>query len=129
MTTGTHPTARPLGLLVAGLVILGFCPTSAGAFECPAPQDQRGPGLLRETPAQIHRTASLLGSGDAGNHVPEIVAGLRKRHPGVRNAEIMNYLVTAYCPVVARLSGLGDAEKQSRVDRFAEQAGRVVDRR
>ncbi len=122
-------TARLLGLLAAGLVVLGFCPASAGAFECPAPQDQHGPGLLGETPAQVHGTASLLASGDAGNRVPEIVADLRKRHPGVQNAEIMNYLVAAYCPVVARLSGLGDAEKQSQVDQFAEQAGQVVDRR
>ena len=124
-----RPTAWPLGLLAAGLVVLQFCPTSAGAFECPASQDQHGPGLLKETPAQIHGTASLLAAGDVDNRVPEIVADLRKRYPGVRNAEIMNYLVAAYCPVVARLSGLGDAEKQSRVDRFAEQAGRVVDRR
>lgn len=124
-----RPTARPLGLLAAGLVALGVCPASAGAFECPAPQDRHGSGLLKETPAQIHRTAGLLASGDADNRVPEIVADLRKRHPGVRNAEIMNYLVTAYCPVVAQLSGLGDAEKQSRVDRFAEQAGQVLDRR
>ena len=129
---GTVPAGgrnRLLGLLAAGLVVLGVCPTSAGAFECPAPQDQHGPGVLRETPAQIHRTAGLLASGDVDNRVPEIVDDLRRRYPGVRNAEIMNYLVTAYCPVVAQLSGLGDAEKRSRVDRFAEQAGQVVDRR
>lgn len=124
-----RPTVRLLGLLAAGLVVLGVCPTSAGAFECPAPQDRHGPGVLRETPAQTHRTAGLLASGDVDNRVPEIVDDLRRRYPGVRDAEIMNYLVTAYCPVVAQLSGLGDAEKQSRVDRFAEQAGQVLDRR
>ena len=129
---GTHLPALPLGPIAASLVGLALCLTSpahAQAFKCPTPQDQKGPGLLKETPAQVHRTASLLASGDVGNRVPEIVTDLRKRHPGVRNTEIMNYLVTAYCPAVARLSGLSDAEKQSRVDQFASQAGQVVDRR
>ena len=101
---------------------------AARSWECPTPQDVSGPGVLRETPAQIQRTANLLASGDAGNRVPEIVADLRKRHPGVRNAALVNYLVTAYCPVVTRLSGLSDAEKRSRVDRFATQAIHVVNR-
>lgn len=129
--TGTFPRIRSLGLAAAGLLALGFCsplPASAQAFKCPEPQDQHGPGTLKETSAQIRRTASLLGSGDAGNRVPEIVAGLRQRHPGVQNAELVNYLVTAYCPVVDRMSGLGDAEKKSRLDRFASQASHVVDR-
>lgn len=129
--TGTHLTARPLGAVAASLIALGICsllPMSAQAFECPVLQEAQGPGVLKETPAQVRRTAALLGSGDAGNRVPEIVAELRKRHPGVRNAELVNYLVTAYCPGVARLSGLGDAEKKARTDRFASQAVRAVER-
>ncbi len=123
------PRIRPLGLAAAIIVALGFCspmPASAQAFECPAPQDQHDPGALKETRAQVRRTARLLGSGDAGNRVPEIVTRLRHRHPGVQNAELLNYLVTAYCPVVDRMSGLGDAEKKSRLDRFASQASHVI---
>jgi hypothetical protein len=33
----------------------------------------------------------------------------------------VNYLVTAYCPVVNNLTGLGDAERQARLDAFASQ--------
>ena len=130
--TGTRPTARPLA--AASLVVLVFCsllPSPAQAFECPVPQGAQGPGVLKETPAQVRRTASLRGSGDAGNRVTEIVAELRKRHPGVRSAELVDCLVTAYCPVVAGLSGLsglGDAEKTARVDRFASHAIRAVGR-
>jgi len=61
--------------------------------------------------------------------VPELVAELRRRHPGAGDAELVNYLVTAYCPVVARLSGLGDAERTARVDRFAGQVRQAIDRR
>ena len=130
--TDTHRTAWPLGPVGAGLVALSLCSAPlapAGAFECPEPQDLQSLGVLKETSAQTRRTANLLDSGDAGNRVPEIIAELRERHPGVRNAEIVNYLVTAYCPVVARLSGLSDAEKTARVDRFASQVSRLVDRR
>lgn len=122
--TGTFPTGWALGPVAAALAVLWLCspqPASAQAFECPAPQGQQGPGMLKETSAQVCRTASLLGSGDASNRVPEIVAGLRKRHPGVQDDALVNYLTTAYCPVVARLSGLGDAEKKARLDRFASQ--------
>jgi hypothetical protein len=54
------------------------------------------------------------------------VADLRARYPGVENAEIVNYLATAYCPVVARMTGLGDREKQARVDRFVSEVAREV---
>jgi len=43
-----------------------------------------------------------------------------------RTAEIENYLVTAYCPVVAKLDGLSVAEQQARVDRFAREASVAV---
>ncbi len=114
-------------LLALSLGAAFALPAAAQAWECPTPQDVHGPGVLTETSVQIQGTADLLASGDAGNRVPEIVADLRKRHPGVRNAELVNYLVTAYCPVVARLSGLSDAEKRSRVDRFATQVSHVID--
>ena len=94
--TGARLTARPLGPVAASLAVLGLClmPSApARAFECPAPQDRQGSGTLKETPAQVRKTASLLASGDEGNRVPEIVAELRKRHPGVRNTELVNYLV------------------------------------
>ena len=114
-------------LLALSLSAAFAFPVAAQSWECPTPQDVHGPGVLTETSAQIQRTADLLASSDASNRVPEIVADLRKRYPGVRNAELVNYLVTAYCPVVGRLSGLSDAERKSRVDRFATQVSHVVD--
>lgn len=101
-------------------------PVAAQSLKCPMPHTLSGPGVLKESPTQIAETGSLLASGDSVNRAPEVVADLRKRYPGVADAEIENYLVTAYCPVVAKLDGLSVAEQQARVDRFARQASVAV---
>jgi hypothetical protein len=90
----------------------------ARACECPVPQALPGPAVLRETPARTQALTALLGSGDLGNRVPILVKDLRDRYPGATHAEIANYLMAAYCPVVAQLSGLGDAEMRARMERF-----------
>jgi hypothetical protein len=77
--------------------------------------------MLKESSARTREVATLLAGGDLGNRVPVIVEDLRNRYPGVANAEVLNYLVAAYCPVVARLSGLGDAQKRGRMDRVGSQ--------
>ncbi len=109
-------------LLVA---LLGMS-VPARAFECPAPETLTRPGVLKETRRQIADLTSVLASGDASNHMPAIVADLRRRYPGVKNAEVANYLLTAYCPAIARLSGLSEAEKQQRLDRFASHMRLIV---
>jgi hypothetical protein len=115
-------TAEALGLILAGFALQ----SSAQSLNCPMPQTAHGPGVLKETPVQIAETGSFLASGDSINRAPEVVADLRKRYPGVGDAEIENYLVTAYCPVAAKLNGLSVAERQARVDRFARQANAAV---
>jgi hypothetical protein len=122
-TTGRrHATASGVLLLTALLVMS----VPARAFECPAPDRLMRPGVLKESSSQIAELTSILASGDASNHVPVIVADLRRRYPGVENAEVANYLMTAYCPATARLSGLSDAEKQTRIDRFASQIREMI---
>ena len=57
------------------------------------------------------------------------VADLRARYPGVENAELVNYLMAAECSIVAKLGGLGEQEKRSRLDRFASEIAQIVYRR
>lgn len=121
LTTGWQMAAA------IGLAYAGFAqPAAAESMDCPIPQAMHGPGVLKESPAQIAETGSLLASGNSLNRAPEVVADLRKRYPGVSDAEIENYLVTAYCPVAARLNGLSVAEQRARVDQFAHQASVAV---
>lgn len=103
-----------------GLNCAGFAlPVTAQTLNCPMPYAGHGPGVLKETPVQIAETGSFLAIGNSGNRAPEVVADLRKRYAGVGDAEIENYLVTAYCPAAAKLNGLSLAERQARVDQFA----------
>jgi len=114
--------AAVMALLCGGLPL----PAVAQSLTCPMPQTLHGPGVLKESSTQIATTGSFLASGDTINRVAEVVADLRKRYPGVADAEIENYLVSAYCPVAAKLNGLSVAEQRARVDQFARQASVVV---
>lgn len=122
MTARAFMTRWPIA--VAVVLACGGVPLAATArsLGCPAPQAVHGPGVLKETPVQIAELGSLLASGDRVNRAPVVVADLRKRYPGVSNAEIANYLITAYCPVVAKLDGLSMAEQRARMEQFAHQA-------
>ena len=42
------------------------------------------------------------------------------------SAEIVNYLLTAYCPTCERESGLSDREKREKMHRFSTQAYTIV---
>ena len=100
--------------------------SGAAAFECPAPQKLSHPGVLKETPTQIAVVGQLLASGEPRKTVPLVEADLRARYPGVENAEIVNYIVTAYCPVVNAESGLSDAEKQARLSSFVSDLNAII---
>jgi hypothetical protein len=111
-------------LVFAGLVSANT--PSAVALECPAAQPLSHPGILKETPAQVAAVENLLSSGDDENRIQLVVSDLRVRYPGVENAEIMNYLMTAYCRVVAKLSGLDTQGQQARMDSFASQLSQII---
>ena len=91
----------------------------ASAFECPVPQKLAHPGVLKETPTQIAVAAKFLESAPSNVTVPLVEADLRARYPGVENAEVINYIVTAYCPVVNDMK-VSDADKQARMSRFVQ---------
>jgi hypothetical protein len=113
-----------LRLLASALIsILGcfWMAHPASALECPVPQKLPHPGVLKETQAQIDQTAKRLSSGDVCAQVKAIILDLRSRYPHVENAELVNYVISAYCPVVAGLPGLSGAEKKARMDGFVSQ--------
>jgi hypothetical protein len=117
----------PVALVCAvGLASSLLVPSAAHALGCPAPEALSSPGVLKETPAQTQRVTDLLATGDDDNRIHTIADDLRARYPGIQNAEIINYLMAAYCRVVAQLSGLGEKEKQARMDRFVSQLSRII---
>ena len=96
------------------------------ALECPTPQPAGARDAISETPAQINELADILASGDLPNRIPVFVQALRARHPNVPAGELVNYLVTAYCPVTNHMAGLSEAEKKARLDAFATEAAKAV---
>ena len=109
-------------VVLTGLALAPLAP--ARVLEWPQPLAQ--PGVLKETAAQTARLASLLASGDEANRIRVVVGDLRARYPGIENAEIVNYLMAAYCSVVAQLSGLSEQEKRTRLDLFVSQLSQII---
>ena len=109
--------ASALIALVAGSALA----LPAIALECPTSQPLAQPGILKDTPAQIEATGKMLSSGDVGQGTQTVIADLRSRYPQAGNGEIANYLITAYCPVIAQTTTLSEAEKTAQLNQFVSQ--------
>ena len=92
----------------------------AEAMECPLPQPSNSTGVMRESRQTIAELSSAFAQRGTGA-TPEIIISLRQKYPRSTNAELSNYLIAAYCPVVNRNSALSDREKRAAVKRFADQ--------
>jgi hypothetical protein len=95
------------------------------AFECPEPQAQGVPGVIPESPQEVTELGDLLGTGDLENRVEVTARDLRRKYPKADKTELTNYMVAAYCPIVAADQDLSDAEKRERLDQFSEQVSQI----
>jgi hypothetical protein len=114
---------------VALLVVIGLGGTGrlAGAFECPAPHPTATQSAIKQTEPEILEYSNLLAKQGTGV-VPEIIAQLKKRHPRFSDAEITNFLVTIYCPVVNQNGDLGDDQKRARIMAFSLDVAKRLER-
>jgi hypothetical protein len=98
---------------------------AASAMECPVAHSHAERGVLKETaPIIASDSETLTNQGAKG--APYIIAGLRTRHPKASNDEILNYLVTAYCPVVNDTNGLTPSQKRARLRHFTQEVEREL---
>ncbi|MDP2354986.1 MAG: hypothetical protein Q8M31_02860 [Beijerinckiaceae bacterium] len=97
----------------------------AQALECPTPQSAAKPGVIVEAEAVIAEMMPLLAQGDATQRASGIVAYARKRFPTAQPGEIVNFLITAYCPV-ANGQNISEADKQTLVNNFATAVTRQL---
>jgi hypothetical protein len=93
---------------------------------CPETQARTTLIALKETAADVASASAALSGPEQENAIRVIAAELKRRHPQAGNAEIVNYLLTAYCPLVKGESGLSDREKRERMDRFSTQVFTIV---
>ena len=103
----------------AGLLFLSMSP--ALAFECPKPQAKSGAGVVPESQDEINRLSGMLSAGDLDNRLEVIVRDLKEKYPNADKTELTNFMVSAYCPVIAEDAGLSDSEKDARLAGFSQQ--------
>ena len=88
---------------------------SAFALECPSMK-----AITGESAAQPDLTAQLS-APDVLAQVPGIYGSLKTQFAGVSNAQLADYLIAAYCPIVKGDASLSEQEKKARVDEFADK--------
>lgn len=114
---------------IALLVAIGCCGTGrpAHAFECPTRHSTAMPMAIKQTAPEIHDYSNLLAK-QGTRVVPEIIAQLKQAHPHVGDAEITDFLVTLYCPVVNQNGDLGDDQKRARLMAFSLEVTKQLER-
>jgi hypothetical protein len=60
------------------------------------------------------------------NRTRALVTALRASNSSISNADLSNYLVAAYCPVIANQSGLSKAEKEAALENFIAGAQPII---
>jgi uncharacterized protein (DUF1778 family) len=102
----------------AGLLVLAMQP--ALAFECPEPQAGTGAGVIQESQDEIDRLSDMLRTGDLDNRIEVLARDLKAEYAEADKTELTNFMVSAYCPVVAE-EDLSDSEKDARLTAFSQQ--------
>lgn len=90
----------------------------AGAFECPRPE-KPSPGVLQETRQDQQTMTEMFAGGDIEDKIGVAVLELQRKYPGATDAELVSYLVGAYCPAVAQMPNLTDQQRTAKVEHFA----------
>ena len=101
------------------------CSGNSEQINCPTDQNGRTAGTLGESLSQIKAAGDELGQGTE-NQIAEVAARLRKRNTNADDAEIINYVVTAYCPVINAMPSLDKAAKQQSLQAFSVRAEAII---
>jgi hypothetical protein len=128
------PTETSLRSCKISLALVGTCiaifmaaQTPAAAFECPVAQLRTDSSAIKETPAQIAQLSKELEGDETGNTTIATIWELRRKYPKAGFEEIVNYMVTAYCPIVAQNASLSDEEKDDRLNLYSQQIAALAD--
>lgn len=119
MPSQSKETWLPLVVLLAASGLVGSV-NSAQALECPDSHSSTTPMALKETAPAIKEYSDLLAAQGTAS-VPGIIFRLKRKYPDASDAEVTNYLVTLYCPVVDKSTGLSDDQKKARIAAFSMQ--------
>ena len=114
-----------LSFVPAILLTAAGCSNAGEQLTCPVPESGQAAGTLQETPQQITQSGEALGGGSP-DEIRTGAAAICARQPQARPDELVNYLVTAYCPRINGRAGLGRADKAAALSTFSSRAESVL---
>jgi hypothetical protein len=116
-----------IGLFTLGLFgLLASCSHPSQDLVCPLPESGAAGTILGETPAQIAIAGDRLGAGSE-NDIAISIASIKARHPKAAKSEIVNYLVTGYCPKIQADRALDLTGKQSALRAFSVRVSKIAE--
>ena len=106
-----------------GLLVLSPGRANAAGLDCP----EAGPLVpdLIAGSQQIQRMTTG-NEVDLANEIRGLIYRMQTEKPGLSNDEVINGLIAAYCPVVARMTQISSAEKFGLIRRFDAVAMREL---
>lgn len=111
-------------LALATALVLGHS-TPAAALECPVYHPSNTDVAIKETRAQAEGLSAMLAArGDRATH--SIVNSIRLAHPNASAAEITNFVLTLYCPLVRHNAALSEDQKRERLKAFSAELMKQV---
>jgi hypothetical protein len=112
----------PHRIVVGASGLLVFLMQPAAAFECPEPQARTDAGVIQESQDEIDQLSAMLRAGDLDNRLEVLARDLKEKHANADKTELTDFMVSAYCPVLAE-EGLSDSEKDARLTAFGAGVG------
>lgn len=125
----TNCISSKLSAVIKVLVFKLFLVLSLGsafALDCPMPQSGSPSGTIKESSEDIKNLAKRLAENNQENVIKEVALELKKKYPASTSEDIVNYLVTAYCPVVKQKSGLSEPEMAQEIEAFSSRVLRTI---
>lgn len=104
-----------VALLLSGLLVLSPVSAYAAGLDCPETGAGAVPDLLAGS-QQIERMTTG-NEVDLANEIKGLINRVQTEKPGISSDEIVNVLIAAYCPVVARMQA-SPADKWRLMRRF-----------
>jgi mono/diheme cytochrome c family protein len=127
---GNNATANTTPAEVMAARALAAVPKMADAmsdqFGCPHVSPAGGNAALADPGNGLMEMMTGATPETLPNRTRALVAALRASNASISNADLTNYLVAAYCPVIANQPGLSNAQMQTALQDFIAGAQPII---
>jgi mono/diheme cytochrome c family protein len=127
---GNNATANTTPADVMGARSVAIVPPMANgmsdAFGCPHVSPAGGNAALADPGNGLMDMMTGATPETLPNRTRALVAALRASNSSISNTDLTNYLVAAYCPVIANRSGLSKAQMQTALQDFIAGAQPII---